>query len=304
MKLVLFGNKTTTKLLLEHLIKKNYKPHTLVTLDANLLKKTNIAGAEDSLIDFALENKINVFKPNSYGLSAREDLDFFLENNFDIGLCTGWQRLIPEKILKSIKNGIFGWHGSGFEFPNGRGRSPINWSIRIGLKSIFHNCFQYSAGIDDGMIFDTKEIEIEDNDYIQEVISKAIIHIKESSIKLLEDLSKNNLVLREQCTHAFLSFPKLSEKDGVLLQSMSSQYALNVVRSCSHPFPGAFIINPNNVKIRIWSMKLIEKNNFDEELTPFIYFENEVIFLRFKDGLFSSEDYEICSSSQDKKERI
>ena len=76
MKLVLFGNKSTTKLLLEHLIQKNYKPHTLVTLDSNLLKKSNIAGAEDSLIDFALENKINVFKPNSYGLSNKKDLDW------------------------------------------------------------------------------------------------------------------------------------------------------------------------------------------------------------------------------------
>ena len=294
MKLVLFGNKSTTKLLLEHLIQNNHKPHTLVTLDSNLLKKSNIAGAEDSLINFALENKIYVYKPNSYGLTDKKDLDFFLQNNFDIGLCTGWQRLIPEKILKCVNNGIFGWHGSGFEFPNGRGRSPLNWSIRIGLKNIFHNCFQYSAGADDGMIFDTKEIEIKNNDYIEEVILKVIIHIKESAIKLLEDIAKNNLVLREQCTHAFLSFPKLSEKDGVLLQSMSSQYAFNVVRSCSRPFPGAFVIDPDNVKIRIWSMKFCETKISEGELMPFISFKNNVIFLRFKDGLFSSEDYEKC----------
>ena len=292
MKLVLFGNKSTTKILLEHLIQKNYKPHTLVTLDSNLLKKSNIAGAEDSLIDFALENKINVFKPSSYGLSNKKDLDFFLQNNFDIGLCTGWQRLIPEEILKSVNNGIFGWHGSGFEFPNGRGRSPMNWSIRVGLKSIFHNCFQYSAGVDDGMIFDTKEIEIKKNDYIEEVISKATTHIKESAINLLGDISKNNLVLKEQCNHAFLSFPKLTEEDGKLVQSMSSQYAFNVVRSCSRPFPGAFVIDQNNVKIRIWSMKLCEKKISDKKIKEFVYFKNNIIFLRFKDGLFSSEDYE------------
>ena len=248
------------------------------------------------LLSSFLFNNINVFKPNSYGLSDKKDLDFFLLNKFDIGLCTGWQRLIPEKILKSVNNGIFGWHGSGFEFPNGRGRSPINWSIRIGLKSIYHNCFQYAAGVDDGMVFDTKEIEIKNNDYIEQVISKVITHIKESAIKLLEDISQNNLVLKSQCNHAFLSFPKLSEKDGVLVQSMSSQYAFNVVRSCSRPFPGAYVIDPDNVKIRIWSMKLFEKKTLDKELMPFIYFKNNVIFLRFKDGLFSSEDYEKCSN--------
>ena len=292
MKLVLFGNKYTTKLLLQHLIRKDFKPHTLVTLDSNLLKKSNISGAENSLIDFAMENKIKVFKPKSYSLSDTEDINFLIKNNFDVGLCTGWQRLIPGKILESVNYGIFGWHGSGFEFPNGRGRSPINWSIRIGLKSIFHNCFQYNNGIDDGKIFDTKEIEIEDNEYIDKVIAKALNHIKESSVKLLEELSKNNLVLREQCNHTFLNFPKLSEKDGVLIQSMSSQYAFNVVRSCSRPFPGAFIFTPDNEKIRIWSMKLCKDQLSDKELKRFIFFKENVLYLRFKDGLFSSEDYE------------
>ena len=292
MKLVLFGNKSTTKLLLEHLILKNYKPHTLVTLDQNLLEKSNIAGAEKSLIDFALENSINIYKPNSYSLSDKKDLDFFIQNNFDIGLCTGWQRLIPDKILESTNFGIFGWHGSGFEFPNGRGRSPLNWSIRIGLKSIFHNCFQYSAGVDDGKIFETKEIEIKNNEYIDEVISKALTHIKESAIKLLEDVSKNNLILREQYDHAFLSFPKLSEKDGILVPSMSSQYALNIVRSCSRPFPGAFVIDPNNAKIRIWSMKSCENEFSEGEFKSFIFFRSNVLYLKFKDGLFSSEDFE------------
>ena len=292
MKLVLFGNKSTTKSLLKHLIKKNYKPHTLVTLDRNLLKKSNVSGAEETLISFALENNINVFKPNSYSLSDKKDIDFFFDNNFDIGLCTGWQRLIPEKILESVNYGIFGWHGSGFELPNGRGRSPINWSIRLGLKSIFHNCIKYSTGVDDGMIFDTKEIAIQNYEYIDSVISKALVHIKESAIKLLEDLSKNKLTLNEQSNHAFFIFPKLSEKDGLLVKSMSSQYALNIVRSCSNPFPGAFVIDPNNVKIRIWSMELCENKFANKELKPFISFKKNILFLNFKDGLFSTEDYE------------
>ena len=66
---------------------------------------------------------------------------------------------------------------------------------------------------------------------------------------------------------------------------MSSQYALNVVRSCSHPFPGAFVIDSNNVKIRIWSMKLCRNKCSDEELKPFIYFKKNVLFLNFEDGL-------------------
>ena len=79
---------------------------------------------------------------------------------------------------------------------------------------------------------------------------------------------------------------------------MSSQYALNIVRSCSHPFPGAFVIDPDNLKIRIWSMKLCKNKFSEEELKPFIHFENNVLYLRFKDGLFNSEDYEKSSGGK------
>lgn len=298
MKLVLFGNKSTTKSLLKHLIINNFKPYYLVTLDQNLLAKSNISGSDESLINFALANKINVFKPNSYNLSDRDDIEFFLKNNFDIGLSTGWQRLIPKEILDSVKNGIFGWHGSGVEFPNGRGRSPINWSIRIGLKSIYHNCFKYSYGIDDGMIFNTKEIEIKSNEYISEIISKALEHVKESSINLLKDLSNNNLILNQQPNHAFFSFPKLSEKDGILTASMSSRYALNIVRSCSHPFPGAFVFDKDKTKIRIWSMKLLENKLSQKQFKYFINFENNFLILKFRDGLFITDDYNILTKNK------
>ena len=72
---------------------------------------------------------------------SNKDKNFFRTKAFDIGLCTSWQRIIPKDVLSCFRFGVFGWHGSGFEFPNGRGRSPINWSIRLGLNSIFHNCF-------------------------------------------------------------------------------------------------------------------------------------------------------------------
>ena len=39
-------------------------------------------------------------------------------------------------------------------------------------------------------------------------------------------------------------------------------------------------------------MKFCENELAYEESKPFIYFKNNVLFLRFKDGLFISEDYE------------
>jgi len=292
MKIVVFGNKKTTKAFLENLISKQYKPHTLVTLDASLRDSFKISGVDNKLIDFALKNQINIYNPTCYKLSGINDYEFFNSNNFDIGFCTGWQRIIPEVILKVIKAGVFGWHGSGFEFPNGRGRSPINWTMRLGLNNIHHNCFKYSSGIDDGDIYETKNIKIETTDYISDVICKVLKHINDSSISVLEDLSEHKLKLFKQPNHTFFSFPKLDENDGELNLQMNRSSAINIVRSCSRPFPGSFIMDHMNNKIRIWKMYAFNDEKFTCKKDNIFYHDDKII-LNFLDGKCFSNDYEI-----------
>ena len=156
MKICIFGNKTTTKALLNELIKKKVKVSCLVALDISNSKKAKISGHDDDLISFATSHGVSIFSPESYSLSSRKDIDFFQRRRFDLGLCTGWQRLIPPSTVDSFEHGVYGWHGSGFEFPNGRGRSPLNWSLRLGSTKIYHNLFRYAHGADDGMIYETE----------------------------------------------------------------------------------------------------------------------------------------------------
>ena len=108
----------------------------------------------------------------------------------------------------------------------------------------------------------------------------------------------NNLILNQQPNHAFFSFPKLSEKDGILTASMSSRYAFNVVRSCSHPFPGAFVFDKDKTKIRIWSMKLLKNKISQKQFKYFINFENNFLILKFRDGLFITDDYDILTKNK------
>ncbi len=293
MKIVVFGNKNTTRLLLESLIEKKYCIKYLVILDSAKINSFKISGSDSNLETFANRNNINIYNPGSYKLDKKIDYDFFKQQSFDIGFCTGWQRLIPEDILNTFKLGVFGWHGSGFEFPNGRGRSPINWSIRLGLNKVYHNCFKYESGIDDGKVFETKEILIKDNEYISDIINKASIHIKQSAIRLIETCKNKKLNLIPQTDHSYISFPKLTEDDGELNHSMSRTLAKNIVRSCSRPFPGAYLISQNNQKIKIWKLDFYfdnKKNNFSE-----ILFKDNLLIIRFRDGLCYSEDFEIIN---------
>ncbi len=293
MKICIFGNKKSTEKLIEHLTKEGFNLSYLVCLDPKESEKIEISGKSSLLDEMCKENDIKVYRTSNYKLSGGEDISFFQKEKFDLGICTGWQRLIPQNIIDTFKNGIFGWHGSGFEFPNGRGRSPLNWSIRLGLKSIYHNCFQYASGADTGKVFDTKVIKIEDNDHIADIQKKALNHILQSSIDLIYAIQKNNLSLQEQPDYPFISFPSLNESSGeIFIEKISRRSALLLIRSCSRPFPGAYF--KDGQKIRVWDAKKCISNYPEMISEKQSFIKNKKLYFKAKDGWLESDDFEYC----------
>ena len=294
MKIAIFGNKKTTRTLIDYLLLKKIKIHTLISLSSKKLNSHEISGVDENLNSFS--NTLNIYNPSSYAMNSDEDFAFFKKNKFDIGICTGWQRLIKADILNSFSLGIFGWHGSMFEFPNGRGRSPLNWSIRLGGGKVYHNLFKYDVGADDGAVFDTKILSIRDSDYIEDLQKKAIKHICESAHALILKSKRGEIDLKNQPQSSFILFPSLSEKDGQLFPKyMSGLSARNIVRSCSKPFPGSYICINKKPMIRIWNLE----KNFSEssiQLNPGKFrFHRDQLFIGFNDVTMSSSNYEILN---------
>ena len=297
MKICIFGNKSSTNDLIKFLFDEGFIISTLVTLAPEKHLKIKISGSSSSLLDSAYERGIEVFFSESYGLTQENDQSFFIKQAFDVGISVGWQRLIPAEILKSFKFGVFGWHGSGFRFPNGRGRSPINWTIRLGLKSVYHNCFRYSSGADTGDIYDVRKIEVDENDYIADVQKKALQHIFASAKNLLNDIRAENLVLKKQSDQPFISFPSLNEASGFLsLNLLSGEEAINITHSCSKPFPGAFIklINPT-LCIRVWKINKTSHNS-QLKIGEMMLIDSQLI-MRFSDNFLCSKDFELIEES-------
>ena len=284
MKICILGNKSTTKNLLQNFYANNIKIDYLVTLNPDSAKKLHIAGRSDELEHIAKIIGAKVYQASSYKLSSEEDQEFFDAKSFDVGVSTGWQRIIPNQVLQTFDKGVFGWHGSGFEFPNGRGRSPLNWSIRLGLSQVYHNCFKYSNGVDNGEIYNTATIPIEANDYIDDLQRKATKHILDTSVELIRDIVASKCSLKEQIDYPFITFPQLDENSGQLFpRKMSATAAFNIIRSCSKPFPGAFIINSQK-KIRIWKAKVIKSKMLDNANSDGVYVSEKVVKIPFIDG--------------------
>jgi UDP-4-amino-4-deoxy-L-arabinose formyltransferase/UDP-glucuronic acid dehydrogenase (UDP-4-keto-hexauronic acid decarboxylating) len=295
MKIAIFGNKETTSRLIEVLGENNIYCNALIKLNDVSASKIEIAGKSNQLCITAESYGLEIYNAESYQLNSKADLLFFKQNNFDLGISTGWQRLIPDTVLNTFKIGVFGWHGSGFEFPNGRGRSPLNWTIRLGLSRIFHNCFKYAAGADNGPVFETKVIEILDSDQISDIQNKAFFHIADSAKRLVKQASENNLNLISQPEYPSIMLPALTKESGEIFPTiMTVRAIINLIRSCSKPFPGAFVKQSDGNIIRIWSAERckIEDNEGNKEIGS-ATFNESFITIQCLDGAILSRDFEV-----------
>ena len=161
-KVVLFGCKNTTTVILKKLIEV-VKPLCVVTISPELGKKNNVAGYCD-LTALCQDLGIPLYSANKYTLKDDQDFEAIKQLNPDIGFVIGWQRLIPARILDSFSVGVFGMHGSADDLPLGRGRSPLNWSLIERRQLFYTNLFKYDPYVDSGEILDTFVFSINNTD--------------------------------------------------------------------------------------------------------------------------------------------
>lgn len=247
------GNHHSTRALIESLIADGLRPDLLITLSAEARGKVAIAAGADDLATWCRAQGMAVHECRGYRLISDQDRAFFADNQFDLGVCTDWQHLLPAHVLDAFADGVFGFHGSLMRFPNGRGRSPFNWSLRLGGGSIFHNCFRYTTGADDGEVFNTTEIPIGPEDQIADLQFKALIDSRITIRRLLRAHRAGALALTPQPEAASVWLPKLTPEDSRLqFRAMGVEMVLNLIRASSRPFAGAYVQVAGGDPIRIW----------------------------------------------------
>ena len=243
-KVVVFGTKESTA----HIIKKFKKDIDLV-VTINNKNSYNISGKGD-VEGTAKSNNIECFTTDDYTLKSCTE--FFQNNEFEIGISYGWQRLIPQSILDEFKQGVFGTHASPLGLPYGKGRSPLNWSIIRDFKQVYFNVFKYVAKADSGEIFSTTKFEINDWDTIESIKIKDLIVTEREISRLIQDFKENRITLFKQKDNIEETFfPKRLPKDGKINLWSTPREIYNLVRGVTRPFPGAFLMF-GDYKVTIW----------------------------------------------------
>ncbi|MFH1656258.1 MAG: methionyl-tRNA formyltransferase [Candidatus Nealsonbacteria bacterium] len=263
--------------ILKVILEKDYKIKAIISLNQNQAEKYNISGYK-SFEKISQDYKIPIYYPHDYSLKNKQDLEEIKNLNPDLFLVFGWQRLIPEEILKLPFLGTIGAHGSNWKLPKGKGRSPVNWSLIENRKKFIIHIFYFDLEIDSGDIIDFFEFEINLFDTVRTIYQKISILIGRMLIKNFDlILTKQSFCTPQQGKSTF--YPKRKPEDGLINWNKSSMEIYNFIRALTKPYPGSFTFL-NNKKIFIWKAQ------------PF---DSKIKFLNKKPGsileLFSNGDF-------------
>lgn len=251
MALAFAGCKYTTRDCIRRLLADGIGVDLLVTISSEAAARNEVAGYED-LRPFAAEHGIEVYTARRYDLKAAEDETFFRERALSALLVIGWERLVPDAVLGTLREGAFGMHGSPRGLPYGRGRSPLNWSLILGERSFRTSLFRYAAGVDDGDVVGTVEFEINEFDSCKTLHYKNRMAMNELLRQHLPAILEGKGRYVPQPDGLPTYYPRRRPEDGAVDWTRSTRAVHDHVRALARPYPGAHS-ELDGTRVRIWS---------------------------------------------------
>lgn len=269
-RVVVFGVKDTSENIVTFIQEQICPVDLVITISPEVTKKNQVSGYKG--LSFLTEKYgIPVHEADSYFLTDEKTQKFMQENEFDIGISMGWQRLMPKSVLDCFKYGVFGFHGNSGYLPFGRGRSPLNWSIILGDTRFNLNLFQYDEKADSPNVFATEMFSITPHDDIRTAQYKNMICSKNLIRKLLRAYQEGHIELRTESKDFDSWYHKRTAADGKIDFHMRTREIYNLIRGVAAPFPGAFAMRGED-KVTVW-----EAHPFDEMIDFSAYAPGEVI---------------------------
>lgn len=255
-KIVMCGCHNVGAELIPKLINAGFEFSYFVCLDPEQGRKNKVSGYYD-FRDLASKHNIPVYIPNRYNLTSVKDIQFFENQNFDLLIQGGWQRLLPDAILNTLSIGAVGVHGSSDFLPKGRGRSPMNWSIIEGKKRFIAHLFLMKSGADDGDVFDYEDFDINEFDDIVTLYIKLAIVTERMILRSVPKLLEGSVDLRPQVGIPEHYLKRCPEDGEIKWEIHDVNHIAAMVRAQTSPYPGAFgVLNGKNYYV--WKAQIFD----------------------------------------------
>ena len=277
--------------LLTHLLNNGTRIDYIISLTPEQAVKFNVSGYKDCT-DISKKHNIPIYYPDRFKLKGERDIMFFKTNKFDLLMVFGWQRLVPDSIIKSLKLGALGAHGSSELLPKGRGRSPQNWSLIEGKTKFIIHLFYLDPGADSGDIIDYMEYDLNEWDDIKTSYYKVQICLRKLLEKNLTLILNNTVSLIKQDHSKATYYPKRTPQDGMIDWKSTTKEIYNLIRAVTKPYPGAFTPTKN---VTIWKAQPFDSrisysNAKQGEIVE--VFDTKCFVIKTVDGSLYVTDYE------------
>jgi len=245
LKIIFIGGLTNGKIVLDYFEKNRYVNVPLIIThprDHSIPRYNDISG----IIDGA--NVINDLDANKYTKIIRNLKPDFI-------FVTGWSGILSEEIISIPKFGTIGFHPS--KLPCDRGRSVLAWQIEEGYTQTALTMFYYNEIPDFGDIITYENINIERNDYINDVLNK-IDNATYNLMRAYFPLLRKSIAPRKGQNANEGNYRRLrNERDSVINWDVNAEVIYNKIRAISKPYPGA-IAKIGNEDFRIWKAVIFE----------------------------------------------
>lgn len=163
-------------------------------------------------------------------------------------LAAGWYHMVPKRVRLAFPKGAAGFHAS--ILPELRGCAPLNWAILNGFSQSGVSMFELVSGVDEGLLYGQTIFDIDETDYIEDIVKKAELSICNLAVRVLTNLKKNEAKTTEQKGEVSFGLARLP-KDGLINWSQSQAEIMRLIRAVSRPYAGAYTYL-NNKKIIIY----------------------------------------------------
>ena len=291
-KLVMVGCAESGYHVIKELLESGFKFDYFVTITKEKAIQANASGYFDFSV-LAKKYQIPVYYCEKYALKSHNDIQFFKEQQFDLLIQGGWQRLFPDEILKTFSIGAIGIHGSADFLPKGRGRSPLNWSLIENKKRFIMHYFLINPGIDDGDVFHYEMFDINEWDDIKTLYYKnSMVTLKVLKEYIPKILNQSVTFYTQKGAPSY--YPKRTKEDGHIDWKKPVLEIYNLIRAVTKPYPGAFT-NLFNSEITVWKAQPFDTRIDDIEFNSgqvIQTFENGDFIVKCGDGLLLVTEYD------------
>ncbi|MCI8699822.1 MAG: methionyl-tRNA formyltransferase [Clostridia bacterium] len=212
---------------------------------------------DDSLDTRSFFNEFKLFSTNNeipfYVVNKSSQLnDIIDELKPDICFVLGWYFLISKNVLESVPNGFIGIHNS--LLPKYRGFAPLVWTMINGDRQVGFSLFSFEEGMDTGDIWATGIVDVDEQDFVEDVIKKVDKEIVECIKNVYPRILSQSITPKKQSSDGITYCGKRLPDDGKINWYKNNLEVYNFIRAQSHPYPGAYTLIDGE-KVIIWKCK-------------------------------------------------